>query len=129
MKFSVVVYGAPYSNEASASALNFSQAVINQGHSIYRLFFFSDGVHNANRFVVTPQDEINLQDEWEELIQEYSIDSIVCVTSGLKRGIINEGEAKRHKLDVSSIKPNSELSGLGQLIDAYSNSNRIISFG
>ena len=128
MKFSVIVYGAPYSNEASVSALNFSQAVINQGHSIYRIFFFSDGVHNANRFVVTPQDEINLQDEWDKLIQEYSIDSIVCVTSGLKRGVIDEGEAKRHKFEVSSIKSNSELAGLGQLIDAYSKSNRVISF-
>ena len=129
MKFSVVIYASPYSKEAATSALKFSRAVILKGHSIYRIFFFSDGVHNASKLAITPQDEINIQKEWHSLIQEEDIDSIVCVTSGLKRGIINEKESKKLKLDSSSLMPSSDLSGLGQLIDAFDNSDRVLSFG
>ena len=129
MKFSVVVYASPYSNEATVSALNFSRAVISKGHSIYRIFFFSDGVHNANKLAITPQDEINLQEQWHTLIQENDLDSVVCVTSGLKRGIIDEKESSNRKLDCSSIMPSSDLSGLGQLVDAYDNSDRVLNFG
>ena len=75
MKFEVVVSAPPYSNEAAASALKFSRAVIAKGHSIYRIFFFSDGVHNANSLAITPQDEINLQAEWHDLIDEQDIES------------------------------------------------------
>ena len=129
MKFSVVVYASPYSNEAAISALNFSSAVISKGHSIYRIFFFTDGVDNANKLAITPQDEINLQEQWHTLIQENDLDSVVCVTSGLKRGIIDEKESSNRKLDCSSIMPSSDLSGLGQLVDAYDNSDRVLNFG
>ncbi len=129
MKFSVVVYAPPYSSEAATSALKFSRAVIAKGHSIYRIFFFSDGVHNANSLAITPQDEINLQAEWHDLIYEQDIDSVVCVSSGLKRGVIDSKESENRKLDGGSMMPSSELSGLGQLVDAYSNSDRVLSFG
>ena len=129
MKFSVVVYAPPYSSEAATSALKFSRAVIARGHSIYRIFFFSDGVHNANSLVITPQDEINLQAEWHDLIYEQDIDSVVCVTSGLKRGVIDSKESEKRNLDSISMLSSSEFSGLGQLIDAYTNSDRVLNFG
>ena len=56
MKFSIVVYAAPYSAEAAATAFNFTRSVLEQGHDIYRLFFFGDGVHNASRLSVAAQD-------------------------------------------------------------------------
>ena len=129
MKFSVVVYASPYSSEAAISALKFSRAVISKGHSIYRIFFFSNGVHNANKLAITPQDETNIQEEWHTLIQENDLDSVVCATSGLKRGLIDEKESKNRKLNYSSIMPSSDLSGLGQLVDAYDNSDRVLNFG
>ena len=129
MKFSVVIYAPPYSSEAATSALKFSRALLAKGHSIYRIFFFSDGVHNASSLAITPQDEINLQAEWHDLIYKQDIDSVVCVTSGLKRGVIDRKESENRKLGGGSMMPSSELSGLGQLIDAYANSDRVLSFG
>ena len=78
---------------------------------------------------ITPQDEINLQADWHDLIDEQDIDSVVCVTSGLKRGVIDSQESEKHNLAYSSMMSSSELSGLGQLIDAYANSDRVLSFG
>ena len=129
MKFSVVVYAPPYSNEAAASALKFSRAVIAKGLSIYLIYFFSDCVNIAISLAITPQDEINLQAEWHDLIDEQDIDSVVCVTSGLKRGLIDSKESEKRNLASSSRMSSSELSGLGQLIDAYANSDRVLNFG
>lgn len=129
MKFSVVVYAAPYSAQAAHSALRFTRELLAQGHEVYRLFFFGDGVQNANRLASVPQDEANVQGAWDALIREHKLDSVVCVTSAIRRGIVNEVEAKRHELDAVSLKDSSEIAGLGQLIDAVANSDRVVNFG
>lgn len=129
MKFSIVIYAAPYASEAAHSALQFTRSLLVQGHQVYRLFFFGDGVHNANRFAVTTQDEVNLQQAWNQLIQDHDLDAVVCVSSSLKRGIMDQAEANRHELDGSTLLTSMEIAGLGQLVDATSNSDRVINFG
>ncbi|NKB31740.1 MAG: sulfurtransferase complex subunit TusD [Pseudomonadales bacterium] len=129
MKFSIVVYAAPYSSEAASTAYNFTKTILEEGHEIFRLFFFSDGVHNANRLAITPQDEVNLQSKWDSLISNHELDSVVCVTSAIRRGVINQQEADRHDLSATSISDSSEIAGLGQLIDAAIKSDRIVNFG
>lgn len=129
MKFAIIVYASPYSAEAGQSAYNFSKAALAQGHSIFRLFFFADGVHNANRLTVLPQDESNLQHQWDSLIKQHQLDSVICVSSALKRGILNATEAARYELDSTSAHESSEISGLGQLVDATVQSDRVVSFG
>ena len=129
MKFSIVVYAAPYSSEAASTAYNFTKTLLDEGHEIYRLFFFSDGVHNANSLAVTPQDETNLQHNWDKLISNHELDSVVCVTSAIRRGVVNQQEAERHELAAASIHDSSEIAGLGQLIDAAINSDRVVNFG
>jgi tRNA 2-thiouridine synthesizing protein D len=129
VKFSIVVYAAPYSSEAATTAYNFTRSLLEQGHEIYRLFFFSDGVHNTNRLAVVAQDEINLQQCWHKLIENYELESVACVSSAIKRGIIDERESGRHELEAVSIHSSSEIAGLGQLIDAAIQSDRLVSFG
>ena len=129
MKFSIVIYAAPYSTESASSALRFAQTVIEQGHEVYRLFFFGDGVHNASQLTVVAQDEPNLQQQWNELIQRHDIDSVICVSSALRRGVLDQTEADRHNLGSASAYNSSEVAGLGQLIDATIHSDRMVNFG
>lgn len=129
MKFSIVVHSAPYSRQASQSALNFAEALLASGHSIYRLFFFGDGVHNASSLVIPPQDEIDIPAVWQALIERHGIDAVVCVSSALKRGVINKSEANRYELNQFNLREGFTISGLGQLIDATTNSDRVINFG
>ncbi len=129
MKFSIVIYAAPYSSESAASALRFAQSALAQGHELYRLFFFGDGVHNASKLSVVAQDESNLQQQWHELIQEHNLDSVICVSSAIKRGIVDQSEADRYDLGVASAYSTSEIAGLGQLIDAAMHSDRLVNFG
>ena len=129
MKFSIVIYAAPYSTESAATALRFAESLIQQGHELYRLFFFGDGVHNASKLTVVAQDEINLQLQWSKLIEEHDIDSVICVSSALRRGVLDQIEADRHELGTASAYESSEVGGLGQLIDASLHSDRVVNFG
>ena len=129
MKFSIVIYAAPYSAESAATALRFAQSLIQQGHELYRLFFFGDGVHNASKLTVVAQDEINLQQQWSKLIEDNDIDSVICVSSALRRGVLDQTEADRHELGTASAYESSEVAGLGQLVDAALHSDRVVNFG
>ncbi len=129
MKFSIVIYAAPYSSEAAFSAYRFTSAVLAQGHEIYRLFFMGDGVLNANRLAVTAQDEKNLQHSWDQLIKDHKLDSVVCVSSAIKRGIVDVVESERYELSAVSAFESSDIAGLGQLVDASAASDRLVSFG
>ena len=129
MKFSIVIYAAPYSAESAATALRFAQSLIQQGHELYRLFFFGDGVHNASKLTVVAQDEINLQQQWSKLIEDHDIDSVICVSSALRRGVLDQTEADRHELGTASAYESSEVAGLGQLVDAALYSDRVVNFG
>ena len=129
MKFSIVVHSAPYTSEGAHSALRFCQALLDSGHDIYRLFFFREGVHNLTRLAVVGQDENSLQEAWEDLIREHDLDAVACVTSALKRGIIDQQEADRYEKQAHSLSEAANISGLGQLVDAVQNSDRVVNFG
>ncbi len=129
MIFSILVHAPPYSSEAAGTALRFAEAVLRAGHKIHRIFFFADGVHNANRLTVVSRDENNLQDQWRAFLREHAIDGTVCVSSAIKRGIIDAREAERHELDGDSMHPEFAIGGLGQWVDACLHSNRVVSFG
>ena len=127
--YSLVVYGAPYSSEAAATALDFARAALNRQHHIYRLFFFAEGVLNANRLAAVSQDEVNLQRQWHQLIEEHAVDSVVCVSSAIRRGILDRNESARHEHDAVTLYESSTIGGLGQLVDALLNSDRLVNFG
>ncbi len=129
MKFTIAIYGAPGSSQSAQSALNFANAVLAQGHEIYRLFFYADGVHNGSQLACPPQDEANLPQQWQQLIQQNSLDAVVCIAAGLRRGVIDNTEADRYDKDSHNVRADFELSGLGQLVDAAAQSDRLITFG
>lgn len=129
MKLTVVVYSAPYSSQAAWSAYQFTRAALTAGHEIYRLFFYADGVHNTNSLSIPPQDEFDLVKAWQSLIAEHHIDAISCVSSALKRGVVDVQEAARYERTCNNLISEVTLSGLGQLVDATLVSDRVVSFG
>ena len=129
MKFGILVSEGPYTHQASDSALQFTKAALAKGHEIFRVFFYHDGVNNGTRFGVPPQDDRNLTNEWSKLATEHKLDLVVCVAAAQRRGIIDADEAKRHGKDGNNIAPGFRISGLGQLIEAGIQSDRLVTFG
>lgn len=129
MKFSIVVHGAPYSSQACLSALNYAQAVLVAGHDIVRVFFYHDGVHTASNLIAAPQDETDVARRWQQFGLDNNIELIACIASCLRRGILDETEAKRYEKGAANLAPGFTISGLGQLIDASMTADRVITFG
>jgi tRNA 2-thiouridine synthesizing protein D len=129
MKFSILVNEGPYTHQASDSAYQFAKAVLAKGHEIFRVFFYHDGVNNGTRLTTPPQDDRNIVSRWSKLAEEHKLDLVVCVAAAQRRGIVDEGEAKRNGKDATNLAPGFRISGLGQLIEAGIQSDRTVVFG
>ena len=129
MIFSLAVYAAPFSSQASDSAYRFAKALVAEGHTLYRVFFYHDAVHTASNLTTPPQDETNLTSLWQALSKEHSIDLVVCIAAALKRGLLDQREAVRYEKPAFNVAEGFTISGLGQLVDAAVNSDRLITFG
>ena len=129
MKFSILINEGPYTHQASDSAYQFAKAVLAKGHEIFRIFFYHDGVNNATRLTTPPQDDRNIVNRWSKLADEHKLDMVVCVAAAQRRGIVDEGEAKRNGKDATNLAPGFRISGLGQLIEAGIQSDRLVTFG
>lgn len=129
MKFGIMVNEGPYQHQASDTAYLFAKAVLAKGHEIYRVFFYHDGVNNGTRLTVPPQDDRHIVNRWSELAAKHSIDLVVCVAAAQRRGILDDSEAKRHGKDASNIAPGFRISGLGQLVEAGIQADRLVVFG
>lgn len=128
MKFSLLVLANPYSSQGSLSALKFAEAVINQGHEIYRVFFYHDGVHSGSNLQSPTQDELNIQSNWSAFSKAHNTDLVICIAAALKRGVLNQEEAQRYEKSQFNLDNAFELSGLGQLLDAQIHSDRLVTF-
>ena len=129
MKFGIMVNEGPYTHQASDSAYNFVAAALEKGHEIYRIFFYHDGVNNGTRLTTPPQDDRNIVNRWSALAEKYEIDLVLCVAAAQRRGIADADEAKRNGKDADNIAPGFRISGLGQLLEASIQADRMVVFG
>lgn len=128
MKFSIVVLGSPYSQQSVVSAYRFAEAVLDRGHSLYRVFFYHDAVHCGSALSQPPQDELSIPEQWAGLGRAHGLDLVVCIGSALKRGIVDETEAERYEKPASNLRDGFTISGLGQWVDACIESDRVVTF-
>lgn len=128
MIFSLAIYTPP-SSSSSLSAYRFAEAAIANGHRLYRIFFYHNGVHHGAAFAQTPQDEFDVIKAWSDLKKEAECELCVCIAASVKRGIFTKDEAQRYELDIASINSDFTLVGLGDLIEATHKSDRIVTFG
>ncbi len=129
MIFSLIIYASQTASQSEQSALRFSRSVLQQGHTIHRVFFYGDTVTSMSNFKITPRDEIDITNQWLDLAHSSGVDLVVCIAAAVKRGILDQQEAKRHQKSAANLKEGFCLSGLGQLADAIIHSDRVITFG
>jgi len=129
MKFSIQINEGPFTHQAADTAYQFTKAALEAGHEVFRVFFYHDGVNNGTMYGVPPQDDRNVQALWSELAEKHDLDLVICVAAAQRRGIMDEDEAGRHGKGASNIAPKFRISGLGQLIEAGIESDRLMVFG
>ncbi|MDB0063574.1 sulfurtransferase complex subunit TusD [Gammaproteobacteria bacterium] len=129
MKYGILVNEGPYTHQASDSALAFTKAALEKGHEIFRVFFYHDGVNNGTSLAIPPQDDRHIPNQWSELAKEHNIDLVLCVAAAQRRGLLDESEAKRNSKAASNMIEGFRISGLGQLIEAGIQGDRMVVFG
>ncbi len=120
--FNILVTGSPTQSQAHLSAIRFINAALSSGHLIKSVFFYQDAVNVANKFIIKPNDEFQLTEQWVKLSQKHQFELQVCVAASNRRGIVSSEEAKQNSFDHESINPGFTVTGLGQLAVAFAES-------
>lgn len=60
MRFTIMVTGPAYGTQQASSALQFAHALLKEGHELCSVFFYREGVYNANFLTSPASDEYDL---------------------------------------------------------------------
>ncbi|KGJ98715.1 sulfurtransferase complex subunit TusD [Thalassotalea sp. ND16A] len=119
--FALIVSTAPTDNK-TYTALTFARQLVADGHSITGVFFYQEGVLNANQYVQAPSDEVNLNLAWSAFQQQSATPLHLCITAGERRGLTDSDEAAfSHNID-----DHFTISGLGELVVLTTKADKVI---
>jgi tRNA 2-thiouridine synthesizing protein D len=128
MRFALTVTGPAYGTQQASSALQFARALIDEGHQLERVFFYREGVYNANQLTAPANDEFDIVRAWQALNEDHGVQLHICVAAALRRGVVDETEAQRLGLNAANMQSGFTLSGLGQLAEAALTCERMVQF-
>ncbi|HGM5491931.1 TPA: sulfurtransferase complex subunit TusD [Serratia fonticola] len=128
LSYCLLVTGPAYGTQQASSAWQFAQALLAAGHRITSVFFYREGVLNANQLTSPASDEFDLVRAWVGLAQQHGVELNVCVAAALRRGVADEQEAAQLALAAANLQPGFTLSGLGSLAEAALSNDRLVQF-
>ena len=128
MRYTLLVTGPAYGTQQATSAYLFARALVAAGHQLDSVFFYREGVLNANQLTAPASDEFDLVRAWQRLHQEQGVALNICVAAALRRGVSDSQEAARLQLAGSNLQPGFTLSGLGALAEAALGCERMVQF-
>lgn len=126
--FALLVTGPAFGSEHSLRALKFAQAVIDEGHTILGVFFYQDGVLNANQLISPATDELNLHIAWKLFAKKNNISLHICVSAAQRRGILDQILSEQSGLTQFNSDESFAMSGLGQLGELLLTATRVVQF-
>ncbi|SNY72085.1 sulfurtransferase complex subunit TusD [Enterobacter sp. CC120223-11] len=128
MRFALMVTGPAYGTQQSSSAWQFANALLAEGHELASVFFYREGVYNANQLTAPANDEFDLVRGWQSLHEKHGVSLHICVAAALRRGVTDETEAQQLGLPAANLQPGFMLSGLGALAEASLTCDRMVQF-
>jgi tRNA 2-thiouridine synthesizing protein D len=128
MNYFLLVTGPAYGTQQASSAYQFSLALLAKGHQLSSVFFYREGVLNANKLAAPASDEFDLVRAWRQLAQQHGVTLNVCIAAALRRGVTNEQETQQQGLLTANLQPGFTLSGLGALAEALLSCDRMVQF-
>lgn len=119
-KLAVIVTTPPYSN-LTITALNYIETALKSGIKVIGVFFYQDGVLNANDKVHIASDEFQTIKHWQTLHDTYQLPLHLCITAAEKRGMNDEE-------DTNNLHNAFTISGLGELVELSTSADRMVQF-
>ena len=129
MNFAIQINTSPYHSTSGYTAYQFIKTALAQGHEVFRVFFYHDGIYHAFKYATPPDDELCLSQQWSQLAAQHQIDLVVCISAAQRRALLCSDEAVRQGKVDHDLAIGFRISGLGQLIEASLVADRFIVFG
>ncbi|WP_301098467.1 sulfurtransferase complex subunit TusD [Otariodibacter sp.] len=117
MKYVIAIRHSVYGNQGAYLAYQIVQELLVEGHTITQIFFFQDGVSNANKFVYPANDEVNLVENWKSLAETYRLPLHLCISAAQRRGIVE-----------NNLSTHFTLAGLGEFSQTILQADRLLTF-
>ncbi|MCO7254579.1 sulfurtransferase complex subunit TusD [Dickeya oryzae] len=128
LSYCLLVTGPAYGTQQASSAFQFAQALLAQGHQLQSVFFYREGVLNANQLTAPANDEFDLVRAWQQLASSHKVELNVCVAAALRRGVTDATQSAQLQLSGANLQPGFTLSGLGELSQSVLRCDRVVQF-
>lgn len=129
MRYAIQINTSPYQSNTGYSAYQFIKAALAQGHEVFRVFFYHEGIYHTFKHNTPPDDELQLTRLWGELAEQHTLDLLVCISAAQRRGLLYADEAQRQGKQDDDLAAGFRIGGLGQWIEALIEADRVIVFG
>ncbi len=126
MNYVIAVKSPVFGSQGSGLAYQFVKKLLAQQHSVTQIFFFQEGVNNANCLVNPASDEINLVEKWQNLAKSHRLSLHLCVSAAQRRGVVDQSTTPI--ADKTNLAEGFVLAGLGEFSQAMFNADRLITF-
>lgn len=124
--FTLIVHD---NGQASTLAQRFIKALAPGVHQVEQVFFYHDGVYQADSNRAPAQDDPQAIASWQSLAADGQFALNVCIAAAARRGVLSASEAERHGKPAANLAEGFELVGLGVFIEGLINADRVVTFG
>ncbi|WP_343189050.1 sulfurtransferase complex subunit TusD [Buchnera aphidicola (Chaitoregma tattakana)] len=128
MQYTILVTGPIYGTQNSISSFLFVKSLIKKKHIVRSIFFYADGVYNANIMSSPNYNEIDLLKFWKKISIENNIILKLCIGSSIKRGLIIKNLVKKKGILTRNVDENFKSMGLLELSKDIILSDRVVQF-
>jgi len=128
LRYCLLVTGPAYGTQQASAAYQFALALLACGHQLESIFFYREGVLNGNQLSTPASDEFDLVRAWQRLAADNRVALNVCVAAALRRGVIDDAEARNQGMEFANLQPGFTLTGLGSLAEASLTCDRLVQF-
>lgn len=125
MDYVLAVKSPVYGSQASFLAYQVAEELLRANHRISQVFFFQDGVSNANILVNPASDEIHLVEMWKNLAKSHRLSLHLCIAAAQRRGVVDEQSSHNQ---ANNLAEYFTLAGLGEFSQAVLKADRLLTF-
>ncbi|OOR98077.1 sulfurtransferase TusD [Haemophilus paracuniculus] len=125
MRYVIAVKQGVYGSQGAFLAYQVAEALIAAGHQISQIFFFQEGVSNANGLISPASDEVNLQQKWQNFAETHRLPLHLCIAAAQRRGVVDESTALTAQTNLAH---GFTLAGLGEFSQAVLTADRLLTF-
>ncbi|QHB17050.1 MULTISPECIES: sulfurtransferase complex subunit TusD [Mannheimia] len=125
MEYVLAVKSPVYGSQGAFLAYQVAEELLQAKHIIRQVFFFQEGVSNANALVNPASDEINLVLKWKKLAELHRLQLHLCIAAAQRRGVVDE---QTTAISTTNLAQGFTLAGLGEFSQAVLKADRVLTF-